>query len=165
MSGYWPSFFPQRKLIRDEGMKLEKAFWEMIIVTNECVEVSDFLKTYFRMYTNINNKVPVRPWFDDPDEEEQWGCGYRDHMIAQFKRDLYNKNFILQDQGKDDEIDTLENRNKFWIFINSNARGPVPDNLCDYGYNDDALGATVRGAEIIPERRELKKLLDILRSK
>ena len=56
-------------------MKLEKAFWEMIFVTNECVEVYDFLKTYFRMCTNINNYVPVRPWFDDPDEEEQWGCG------------------------------------------------------------------------------------------
>ena len=26
VSGYWPSFFAQRKLIRDERMKLEKAF-------------------------------------------------------------------------------------------------------------------------------------------
>ena len=24
--GYWPAFFPQKKLIRDEGMKLEKTF-------------------------------------------------------------------------------------------------------------------------------------------
>ena len=55
-------------------MKLEKAFWEMIIVTNEYVEVYDFLKTFFRMCTNKSNYVPVRPWFDDPDEEEQWGC-------------------------------------------------------------------------------------------
>ena len=27
VSGYWPAFFPQRKLTRDECIKLEKAFW------------------------------------------------------------------------------------------------------------------------------------------
>ena len=53
-------------------------------------------------------------------------------MIAQFKQDFYNKNFTLQDQGKDDEIDTLENRIKFWLNIISNAQGVVPDNLYDY---------------------------------
>ena len=26
VNGYWPAFFPQRKLTTDEGMKLEKAF-------------------------------------------------------------------------------------------------------------------------------------------
>ena len=26
LNGYWPAFFPQRKLTRDEGMKLEKTF-------------------------------------------------------------------------------------------------------------------------------------------
>ena len=30
-------------------------------------------------------------------------------MIAQFEQDLYNKNFTLQDQGKDDPFETLEN--------------------------------------------------------
>ena len=53
-------------------------------------------------------------------------------MIAQFEQDLYNKNYTLQDQGKDDPIDTLENRIKFWINIISNDQGPVPDNLYDY---------------------------------
>ena len=33
-------------------------------------------------------------------------------MIAQFKQDLYNKNFTLEYQGKDDPVDTLENRIK-----------------------------------------------------
>ena len=37
---------------------------------------------------NINNYVPVRPGFDDENEEEQWGCGLRDDMIAQSKQDL-----------------------------------------------------------------------------
>ena len=30
-------------------MKFEKAFWEVIFVTDECAEVYDFLKTYFKM--------------------------------------------------------------------------------------------------------------------
>ena len=132
VNGFRPAFCPQRKLTRDEGMKLEKVFWEMIFVSDECVEVYDLLKTYFRMCTYMNNYVPVRAWFDDPDEEEQWGCGYnRDDMIAQFKQDLY-KNFTLQDQGKYTVIDTLENTIKFWINFISNAQGPIPDNLYDF---------------------------------
>ena len=110
-------------------MILEKAFCGMIFTTKDCIEVYDFLKTYFRMCTNIINYAPVRPWFDDPDEEEQWGCCYRDDMIAQFKQDFYNNNFTSQDQGKANEIDTLENRIKFWINNISNARGSVPDYL------------------------------------
>ena len=50
-------------------------------------------------------------------------------MIGQFEQNLYNKNFTLQDQGKDDPIDTLENRIKFWINIISNDQGPIPDKL------------------------------------
>ena len=117
------------------------------------------------MCTNINKYVPVRLWFDDPDEEEQWGYGYRDDMLAQFKQDLYNKHFTLQDQGKDDPIDTLENRIKFWINIIENHNGSMPDNVYNYDYNDEGLDGTVLGAEIFPEIGEIKKLLDILRSK
>ena len=40
-------------------MELEKVFWEIIFVTDECVEMYEFLKTYFRMCTNINNYVPA----------------------------------------------------------------------------------------------------------
>ena len=162
VNGYWPAFFPQRKPTRDEGVKLERAFWEMIFVSSEeCVEMYDFLKTYFRMCTNISNYVPIRLWDDDPDEEEQWGAGYRDDMIAQFKQDLYNKNYTLQNQGKDDPIDTLENRMKFWINIVSNAQGRAPDNLYDYDYNDEGLDYSVSGWDC----KEFKKLLDILRNK
>ena len=137
----------------------------MIFVTDECVEVYDFLKIFFRMCIDINNHVPVRPWFDDPDVEEQWGCGYRDDMIAQFEQDVYNKNFTLQDQGEEDEIDTLENRTKIWSNIISSARGPVSVNFHDYGYNDEELDNSVSGAKRFPEIAEVKKLLDILRSK
>ena len=88
MNGNWSAFFPHRKFTRDEGMKLEKVFWEMIFVTDECIEVYDFSKLFFRMCTNKNNYVPVRPWFADENEEEEWGCGYRDDMITQFKHGL-----------------------------------------------------------------------------
>ena len=164
VNGYWPAFFPQRKLTRDEGIKLEKAFWEMILTSNDNdLALFDFLKLYFRICTKINNYVPVRLWFDDRDEEEQWGYGYRDDMIAQFKQDLYNKHFTLQDQGKDDPIDTLENRIKFWINVFENNDGSMPDNVYNYDYNDEGLDGTVLGSEVFPEIGELKKLLDILR--
>ena len=86
-------------------------------------------------------------------------------MMAQFKQFLYIKNFTLQDQGKDDPIDTLGIRIKFWFNFINNDRGPVPDKLYDYLYNNELLDETVHGSEIIPERRELKNFLDILRSK
>ena len=164
--GIGQHFSPQRKLTRDEGINLEKAFWEVILTSNDNdLALFDFLKLYFRMCTNITDHVPIRLWFDDLDEEEQWGYGYRDDMIAQFKQDLYNKHFTLQDQGKDDPIDTLENRIKFWINIIENHDGSMPDNIYDYDYNNEGLDGTVLGAEIFPEIGELKKLLDILRSK
>ena len=167
--GYWPAFFPQRKLTRDESMKLEKAFWETIYNSNDNLALFDFLKIYFRMCTNITDHVPIRYWdyYNDGNEEEQWGYGYRDDMIAQFEQDLYNKNFTLQEQGKDDPIDTLKNGIKFWNNNISNDQGPIPDNLYDYDYNDEGLDYSVRGWERgeFPEGRELKKLLDKLRSK
>ena len=107
------------------------------------------------MCTNKSNHVPVRPRLDDPDEEEQWGCGYRDDVIAQIKQPLFNKNFTPQDQGKDDPTDTLDNRINFRLDVISNPEGPVPDNLYDYDYNNDGLDHFFHGAECIPERREL----------
>ena len=138
----------------------------MLLTSNDNdLALFDFLNLYFRKCTNIINHVPIRLWFDDPDEEEQWGYGFRDDMIAQFKQDSYNKHFTLQDQGKDNPIDALENRNKFWIEIISNDQGPVPDNHYDYDYNDEGLDHSVRGWKIFSEIGELKILLDIIRSK
>ena len=145
-------------------MRLERAFWEMVYMSNDNdLALFDFLKLFFRICTNIHNHVPNCPWSDDPDEEEQWGYGYKDDIIAQFEQDLYNKNYTLQDQGKDDPIDTLENRIIFRVNIISNDQGPVPDDLDDYDYNEEGLDYSVRGAEIFPDIGELKKLLDILK--
>ena len=138
----------------------------MILTSNENdLALYDFLKLCFRMCTNINNYVPVRLWDDGLDEEEQCGYGYRDDMVAQFKQDLYNKHYTLQDQGKDDPIGTLENRIKFWMNVIEENDGSMPNNVYDYDYNDEGLDGTVRCGEIFPEIGELKKLLDILRSK
>ena len=93
----------------------------------------EHFKTYFRMCTNLNNYVATRPWFDDKDANEQWGYDYRDDMIAQFKQDFYNKKFSLQDQDKDDQIDTLQNKIKFWPKDIDDTGGPKPlDDLYEY---------------------------------
>ena len=111
------------------------------------------------MCTNITDHVPIRYWdyYGDENEEEQRGYGYRDDMITQFKQDLYNKNFTLKDQGKDDPTDTLENRIKFWINIISNDQGSVPNVLYDYDYSHEGLDHSVLGSEKNPEIGELKK--------
>ena len=71
VNGYWPAYLPQRKLTGDEGMKLEKAFCDMIYISVDVLALYDFLKLYSRMCTNIKNYVPIRSWLNDPDEEEQ----------------------------------------------------------------------------------------------
>ena len=98
VNGFWPAFFPQRKLTRDEGMKLEKTFWEMIFGSVDVLPLYRFLKTYFMMVTNMKNYVTLDSDGDDAD----FRYDYRDIMIAQFKQDSNNKNFSLRDQDKRD---------------------------------------------------------------
>ena len=65
INGYWPMFFPQRKLTRDEGVKLEKTFWQVILTSSDNdndLVLFDFLNLYFRMCTNITDYVPIRYW-------------------------------------------------------------------------------------------------------
>ena len=71
VNGFRPAYYPQRQLTRNEGSVLENAFWEMIFGSEYVLPMYEFLKTYFKICTNINNSVSVRPWFDDEDEEEQ----------------------------------------------------------------------------------------------
>ena len=162
VNGYWPSFFPQRKLTREEGVKLEKVSWEVIFTSNDNdndLSLFDFSKkNSFRMCTNITDHLPIRYWhyYNDGNEDEQWGYGYIDDMKAQFKQDLNTKNYTLQDQGKDDPIDTLDNRIKIWINFISNDQCPVPNNLYEYDHNDEGLDHSVREAETFPEIGELK---------
>ena len=89
MNDFWPAYFPQRKLTGDKSSKLEKAFWELIFTTEDCREVYEYLKLFFRMCTNINNYIPVCPSIGHKNEEEQCGYGNKDDMTAKFKQDLY----------------------------------------------------------------------------
>ena len=57
VSGYWPAYFPQRKLTRDEGGIFEKAFWKMVFATKDTKEVDGFLITYSLMVTTLDDFV------------------------------------------------------------------------------------------------------------
>ena len=105
-------------------MVFEKAFWEMIFGGVDVLPMYGFLKTYIMMVTNMKDYVTLN--FDDTDADFRYG--YRDTMIAQFKKDLYNKNFSLQDQDKRDN--SLQKRIRFWLnYVVVNEGAPVPDNV------------------------------------
>ena len=53
VNGYWPAYFLQRKLTRDDGMIFDKAFWKKIFATRDFQEVDEFLITYFMMVTKL----------------------------------------------------------------------------------------------------------------
>ena len=101
---------------------------------------------------------------DHDGDDADFRYGLRETMITHFKQNLDNKNFSLQDQSKGNQIDTLQNRIENWPNIIVMA-GPTPDYLYDYDYNDNGLDHSLRGAEIFPRSKELKKLLRILRYK
>ena len=59
VNGYWPAFFPQKKLTRDDSMVLEKVFWEMMFGSVDVLPVYGFLKTYIMMVTNLKDYVKL----------------------------------------------------------------------------------------------------------
>ena len=66
MTGYWPAFFLQRKLTRDEGSILGKAFWENDFGREGVLPVYGYLKTNIVMVTNT--KDYVKDNFDGKDD-------------------------------------------------------------------------------------------------
>ena len=50
VNGFWPAYFAQRKLTRDEGSILKKAFWEMIFGSVDLLPMCGFLKIYIMNY-------------------------------------------------------------------------------------------------------------------
>ena len=94
-------------------MILEKAFWEIIFGSEDVLHVYSFLKTYSLIVANMKDYVTLHVDYDDAD----FRYNYRDVMIAPFKQDLYNQYFSLQDDGKSDQIDALQNKIKFWFNI------------------------------------------------
>ena len=108
------------------------------------------------MVTNMKDFVTL----DLVDADVDFRYGYRDTKMAQFKQDLYNKFFSLQDQDKRDN--SLHKRIKFWLnYVVVNEGAPIPDNTHDYGYNEDRLSYVFQGAKNDPELRDLKEFLTI----
>ena len=100
VNGYWPAYFPQRKLARDEGSILEKAFCETIFGSEDVLPAYGFLKTYIMMATNMKNYLTL----DDNDVDSDFSYGCRDVLIAQFKQGLYKKSFSRQDQDNCEDV-------------------------------------------------------------
>ena len=125
--GYTPVYFPNRKLTGDESSFFEKAFWKVSFATSDIKEVEEFWSTYFMKTTNIKdyfleyNKEDVRKVFGET-------------MEGQFEPDLYKKFFSSQ-LDSNDEIDTLQQRIKWWMLIIDRG-GPIPNNAYDYIFNE-----------------------------
>ena len=52
-NGYWPAYFPARKLVRDGNIIIEKAFWKVFFAARDIKEVEEFWLSYFLMITNL----------------------------------------------------------------------------------------------------------------
>ena len=55
VNGYWPAFFPQRKLTGVGGSILEMAFSKKFFATRDIKEMEEFWLTYFMMTTNMKD--------------------------------------------------------------------------------------------------------------
>ena len=77
------SLFSTKKLTRNEGGILEKAFREIIFGSENALAVYGFLKTYFTMVRNLINYVKDD---DDNDDDDDFVYLYRDNMIALLKK-------------------------------------------------------------------------------
>ena len=122
VNGYWPAYFPQRKLTGDESIELEKAFWRMIFANRGSEEMFEFLLTYFMMVTNLKNY--------DIDFAE-FRKEFKEMLIDQFDHDLINKSF--SSKIKEDEYDSFQIRIGAWDKIVRN-HGPIPNNIYDYSF-------------------------------
>ena len=124
--GYTPAFFPNKKLIGDEGRLLEKAFWKMFFATGDIKEVEDFWWIYFMM------TAKMKDYFLKENEDEVRKV-FTDTMDGQFEHGLHNKSFSNQLKS-DDEIN-LQQRIEWWRTI-VDRRGPIPDNVYDYNLGE-----------------------------
>ena len=130
-----------------------EAFWGTIFGSEDVFPVYGFLKTYIMMVTSLKEYVK------EDDDHDDFEYHYRDNMIAQFKQGFYNKSCSLQDLGKCDEKDTLQERNKFWLNVIDMA-GPILHKVFDYDLNDPGVNHYFRGVERDPEPRDFEKILD-----
>ena len=72
----------------------------------------------------------------DEDDAVFW-YSYRDVMIAQFRRDFYNKSFSHKDQDKRDC--SLRKRSKFWLKYVVKMGDTNRKMFIWYDYNDEGI--------------------------
>ena len=97
--GFWPAYFPQSKLTKDENMRLEKFFWKMFFATRDIKEVEDFWLTYTIL------TIIMKDYFLRGNEEEVKKV-FRSTMQGQLEHDLYKKSLSVQLESE--ETDTLQ---------------------------------------------------------
>ena len=116
----------------------------MIFATRDIKEVDEFLITYF-IVTNL------KYYFTD---SEEFRKEFRVMVQDQFEHDLCNKSFRSQFES-DDAIDTLQQRNKWWMVV-VDRLVVIPNDVYDYTF--DELYMLYRKA-IDPEMQDLVKAL------
>ena len=117
--------FSTKKLTRDEGSILEKAFWKKIFATTDIEEVDEFLITNFMLVTNLNF------YFTD---SEEFRKEVRVMIEVQFEHDLYKKSFSFQLKS-DDEVDTLQQGIE-WFMVVVDRMGVEPNDVYDYTFDE-----------------------------
>ena len=143
--GYWPTYFAQRNLVRDESNKPQKAFRKMFFALRDNKEVEEFQLTYFLMTKNLKDYI-----LEDNEEIRKL---FRDTMEGQFEHHLFNKSSSKQLES--DETDTLQQRIKWWLVVVDRG-APIANNVYDYSLGE--LFAICCEA-IDPEIQELSELL------
>ena len=87
VNGYWPAYFPQRKLVRHENIIFEMAFCKTFCATRDFKEVEECWLIYFLMTTNTRVYII--------EDNEEFRKVSRDTMKGQFQHDLYRKSFSI----------------------------------------------------------------------
>ena len=147
--GYWPAYFPQRKLTVDEGMILEKGFWKMVYANIGSEEMREFLITYFLMLRNLKNYAL---------DCEEYRKEFKEIITDQFELDWIKKHF--SSEIEENESDTLQIRINAWHKIIRN-HGPIRSIIYAYSFIEILeLARTAMDSE-----RKLEDLLQILKDR
>ena len=67
--------------------------------------------------------------------EEELREVFRDTMESLFEHNLYNKSFSNQLESDDDDLDTFQQRIKWWMVVVDRG-GPIPYDVYEYTFNE-----------------------------
>ena len=124
----------------------------MTFGSGDVLQVYGFLKTYNMLVTNMKVYVTL-----DPDDDADFRYTYGDTMIAQFKQDLYNKNFSLKIKVKVTTLILSRIELYFGLILLIWGVQYLIIFMIMIITTKDWI--VLFGAEIFPETRELKKTI------